>query len=380
MKLHRVPPFLWGSAFVGLMLFSFVTYHGSSSVHASRTIAITDGWGRAVTVPCNPARVICSGPGCLRYLTYLQSQHRIVAVDDMEKRRERFKARPYALANPQFKKYPLFGEFRGHDNPELIAVLDPQPEVIFKTHGKMGHDPDELQDKTGIPVVVLEYGNLTTHRKDMYRSIRSMGTVMGTQERAEALIAFFDAVIADLNRRTEHIPEDKKKTCYLGGIAFKGPHGFQSTEPAYPPFLFTNSRHVAYTPTSGLREAQHADVSKEKIIEWDPEVIFIDLSTIMADPKADALYELQHDPAFQHLRAVTSRDVYGVFPYNWYAQNYGSILANAYYVGTLLYPEQFKDINPRDKANEIYTYLVGKPLFEQMNNEFKGLAFTRFLY
>ena len=380
MKLHRLLPFTWRSALVGLMLFSFATYHGSPSVHASGAITIIDGWGRSITVPCNPTRVICSGPGCLRYLTYLESQDRIVAGDDMEKRRERFKARPYALANPQFKEYPLFGEFRGHDNPELIAMLDPQPEVIFKTHGKMGHDPDELQDKTGIPVVVLEYGNLTTHRKDLYHSIRIMGRVLGTQDRAESLIAFFEELIADLKRRTAHIPDSNKKTCYVGGIAFKGPHGFQSTEPTYPPFVFTNSRHVAYAPTSSLSEAQHADVSKEKIIEWDPEVIFIDLSTIMSDPKTDALYELLHDPAFQHLRAVLSRDVYGVFPYNWYAQNYGSILANAYYIGTRLYPEQFKDINPRDRANEIYTFLVGKPVFEQMNNEFKGLAFTRLLF
>jgi|GEM_PF-4609586 len=151
MKLHRFIPFTWGSALIGLMLFSFIAYHGSPSVHASEAITIIDGWWRSITVPRERAHVICSGPGCLRYLTYLQSQDRIVAVDDMEKKRERFRERPYALANPQFKEYPLFGEFRGHDNPELIAMLEPQPEVIFKAHGKMGHDPDELQDKTGIP-------------------------------------------------------------------------------------------------------------------------------------------------------------------------------------------------------------------------------------
>ena len=37
----------------------------------------------------------------------------IVAVDDIETRRKQFDARPYALANPQFKKMPIFGSSAG---------------------------------------------------------------------------------------------------------------------------------------------------------------------------------------------------------------------------------------------------------------------------
>lgn len=42
-------------------------------------------------------------------------------------------AMPYAIANPQFKKYPLFGEFRGYDNPELITSLSPKPRGLLST-------------------------------------------------------------------------------------------------------------------------------------------------------------------------------------------------------------------------------------------------------
>jgi ABC-type iron transport system FetAB ATPase subunit len=77
------------------------------------------------------------GPGALRLLTYLEAQDKIVAVDDMEKQRLQFDARPYALANPQFRDYPIFGEFRGHDHPERILTLDPLPQVIFKTYSSM---------------------------------------------------------------------------------------------------------------------------------------------------------------------------------------------------------------------------------------------------
>ena len=77
------------------------------------------------------------------------------------------------------------------------------------------------------------------------------------------------------------------------------------------------------------------------------------------------------------LSAVRQGRVYGLLPYNWYTKNYGSILANAYFIGTVLYPERFADVDPAAKADDIYTFLVGKPVFGQMNQSFAGLAYTR---
>jgi iron complex transport system substrate-binding protein len=362
------------------LLSSVILYGGGAEKtvkETADTIVVEDGMGRTIQVPENPQHVICSGAGCLRLLVYLEAADRIVAVDDMEKSRPMFEARPYALANPQFKEYPLFGEFRGHDNPELIAGLDPQPEIIFKTFGQMGSNPDEIQDKTGIPVVVLEYGDLFTYRKDLYGSLRLMGRIMGKSDRAEEVIAFLDGTIADLDTRTADIPEDRKSTCYVGGIAFKGPHGLQSTEPAYPPFLFTNANNVAYDPTRPLGELAHTDVSKEKIVEWDPEYLFVDLATIQSGEAAGAVYELRTDSTYKTLTAVNRDKVFGVLPYNWYTQNFGSILADAYFIGTILYPEQFADVDSGKKADEIYTFLVGEPVFGEMNALFQNLVFKR---
>ncbi len=90
----------------------------------SKQVTITDAIGRKVALPLHPERVICSGPGSLRLLTYLQAQKRAVAVDSMEVNKQKIDARPYALANKQFKKYPVFGEFRGEDNDsDEVRVL-----------------------------------------------------------------------------------------------------------------------------------------------------------------------------------------------------------------------------------------------------------------
>lgn len=87
---------------------------------------ITDGYGRSVTIPAEVKEVLCSGSGCLRYLTYLGGQDLIVGVDSIEKEPQTMDARGYALLNPQFKDYPLFGEFRGKDDPEKIIGIAPR--------------------------------------------------------------------------------------------------------------------------------------------------------------------------------------------------------------------------------------------------------------
>ena len=349
----------------------------TGAIEAETRILVIDGLGRERSVPRNPRAVICSGPGALRLLSYLGAQDRVVAVDDMEGRRPRFDARPYALVNPQFAALPLFGEFRGHDNPELIAALDPQPQVIFKTFSSMGTDPRELERQTGIPVVVLNYGDLSSYRQDFYSALRTMALVMDRQRRAEEVIAFFEAAIADLDGRTADIPREEKKSCYIGGIAYRGPHGFQSTEPTYPPFLFVNADNVAFQPGKRMAELEHADVAKEQIVVWDPDVLFVDVSTLQSDPQGSALYELQNDPAYTGLTAVRAGEVYGVLPYNWYTSNYGSILADAYFVGKVLYPGRFRDIQPSAKADEIYDFLLGEAVFQQLNQAFQGMVFRK---
>ncbi len=347
------------------------------AIELGTRITVVDGLGREISVPRNPRAVICSGAGALRLLSYLGAQDRVVAVDDMEGRRPRFDARPYAFANPQFAALPLFGEFRGHDNPELIAALDPQPQVIFKTFSVMGTDPRELERQTGIPVVVLNYGDLSSYRQDFYGALRTVALVMDRQRRAEEVIAFFEAAIADLDGRTADIPREEKKSCYIGGIAYRGPHGFQSTEPTYPPFMFVNADNVAYEPGKSLAELEHADVAKEQIVVWDPDVLFVDVSTLQSDPQASAVYELQNDPAYTGLTAVRAGEVYGVLPYNWYTSNYGSILADAYFVGKVLYPDRFQDIQPSVKADEIYDFLLGEAVFQQLNQAFQGMVLRK---
>jgi len=202
-----------------------------------------------------------------------------------------------------------------------------------------------------------------------------MGKILCKDRRAEEVISFFEHHLDEIACRTADIPEEKRPSCYIGGVSFRGGHGFTSTEPGYPPFAWTGAKNIA----AGLAAGKSANVtiSKEKLLEWDPEVIFIDMNTITAGEQADAVYQLRTDPALKVLSAVRKGNLYGVLPYNSYTINYGSVLANGYFVGKILYPERFADIDPVKKADEIYEFLVGKPVFAIISDAFAGMVFSK---
>jgi len=284
--------------------------------------------------------------------------------------------RPYAVANPQLQHLPLIGEPRGQDNPELIATLSPRPQVIFKTYPTMGHDPQALSDKTGIPVVALDYGNLTAGRAELDRTLLLMGTIIGKEERARAVVDFFDARRSDLLARVEGEASRNTTTCYIGGLSMRGGHGLQSTDPSYAPFAFVAAVNVAAAGASQETALSHASVSREQILAWDPEYIFLDASTTLLEGPASGLFELINNPIYSGLRAVRSGRVFGVLSCNAYAQNFGSVLANAYYVGKTVYPDRFRDVDPAGLADEVFSFLLGAPVFRQLNTTARDIIFS----
>ena len=66
------------------------------------TRLIQDCAGRQVLIDKNVSRIICSGAGCLRLITYLGAQNKVVAVDSIESKGMIIDARPYQLLTQNF--------------------------------------------------------------------------------------------------------------------------------------------------------------------------------------------------------------------------------------------------------------------------------------
>ena len=341
----------------------------TSQENAQNTIKITDMLGREVEVPKDVNRIVCIGPGCLRLIVYLNATDKVVGVEDAEKKWSIY-GRPYRIAHPELAKLPTIGQGGPNPKPNPEEIIKVKPDVIFACYITK-EQADDLQKKTGIPVVVLSYGKLATfNNEDIFKSLRIAGKILDKEDRAEEVIKFINDCLNDLNNRTKDIPDDKKPTVYVGGIGYKGMHGIDSTECHYPPFEAVNAKNVA----DELNKEGHVFVSKEQILKWNPDYIFIDeggLKLVIEDYKKNPEF-------YNSLKAFKNGNVYGLLPYNFYTTNIGTALADAYYIGKVHYPERFKDTDPEKKADEIYTFLVGKPVYNVMKEKlgrFKKLEF-----
>ncbi|HJJ41863.1 MAG TPA: ABC transporter substrate-binding protein, partial [Methanocorpusculum sp.] len=193
--------------------------------------------------------------------------------------------------------------------------------------------------------------------------------------RAEAVIKYFKDTREDLESRVAGISDDSKPTVYVGGISFSGTHGITGSDPTYYEFTVLHAKNAAGS-ISTTTSTGYAEVSKEQILAWDPDIIFIDLNTMSA-AGGGAIYELKTDPSYQELKAVKTGQVYAVNPHTSMGTNHETSMANAYYIGTILYPKQFADIDPGVIADEIYTFMDGAPVYQQLKTNMDGLSYQK---
>ena len=342
-------------------------------------VTITDAFGRDVTIPENPEKIAVVGSGSMRYFVYLGIDlDDVCAVDyqDSKLNIQTVNVRPYALANPEILEIPEVGAAKGVvDNEKLLMS---GAEILFMGGASSSNTEvaNEIQEKTGIPVVMFYTGNYVTDAEKIQDTLLMLGEILNKEQRAKDLIAYFDAVEADLKKRVAGLSAEE--TVYVGGVSYNGVHGLDGTDPTYYPFAVLNIKNAAAEVTS-VSQTGYAQISKEKLLEWDPDFILVDLSTLTA-AEGGALVELKNDPSYRELTAVKNSMVYTVNPHTSMNVNHETTLANAYFIGKLLYPEQFEDIDPVKKADEIYTFVVGKPIFDLLSANVEGLSYQRVLF
>ena len=328
---------------------------------APETRSITDSMDRNVEIPYSVERIVCVGVGALRYTCYVGGADRVVGVEDYETKPGM--SRLYNYVNfDLFQNLPVTGT-NGEPFVEEIINVDPQV-IVMSSYASQ--DPDELSQKTGIPVVVVP-GSDTTLDEKAYVTIRILGELYQLEDRAEDLTAYLKSIQKDLDDRTASIAEDAKPTCYVGGVSFKGHHGFEGTEAYYGPFELIHAKNLANT--TGQTGAFNIDV--EQVLSWDPEIIFLDfngMNLINEDYAA-------HPDFYNALTAVQEGKVYSQISFRSSASNLETALADAYYAAWVMYPQQFQDIDPVEKAGEIFTKLLGSNPYHDL--EEAGYAFCQ---
>ncbi len=318
---------------------------GITGTNGGNTRTITDGAGRQVEVPETVESIVCVGVGALRYTCYVGAQDLVTGVEDYEVKPGM--SRLYNYVNfDKFKDLPVIGT---NGEPYTEEIINLSPDVIVMS-AYASVEADDLQAKTGTPVVVVP-GSDTTLDQDAYDTIRILGQLYGMETRAAELTNYLKEIQQDLDDRTKDISGSEKPSVYVGGVSFKGHHGFEGTEAGYGPFTLIHANNLA--DTTGQNGAFNIDL--EQVLSWDPDIIFIDfngMSLIKEDYAKNPDY-------YNSLTAVQEGKVYSQISFRSSASNLETALADAYYAACVMYPEQFKDVDPVAKAEEIFEKLLG---------------------
>lgn len=336
-------------------------------IWSQQKITIVDAGQRKVQVPEDIRTIVGLGPGTLRTLVYLGVATKIVGVEGMEKRSQ--SARPYWLACPQFASLPVVGPGGPagiNKDPDLEAVLRLKPDVIFVSYMEI-ENAERLQSRLNIPVILLSGGrNLGDFLSSLEDALFVAAKVLGREKRAEEIMDFIKITKTDIIQRSSRLNIAPKPSTYVGCVGFKGLHGIESSETNYPPFVWTQALTFTYQPG----QTGHLTIDKELLLRRNPDVIFVDasgLSVLRDDYAKKADY-------YKGLKAFQNNNIYVLYPLNAFAVNAGNALLNAYAVGKILYPGSFSDIDLPIKSDEIYTYLVGKPVYAEMEKYWGALG------
>lgn len=328
------------------------------------TQVIVDALGREVEVPLEVNRIVALS-NVPRMVVFLGLADKVVGYSGMDPE----KVTPqtaYAYATKDlWADVPIVGtDAAGNTDYYPEQIISVQPDVIICGYAQDA--ADQLYAQTGIPVVSVSMGTL--FGEDYNEALRMIAKVCGVEDRAEEVISYIDTCLEDLDARTRDVPAEEKPTCLAAAATFKGAHGIEGVRMNDQILAAVNANDV--TAGEGT-SATSMEVDLEQILAWNPDFIFCDYGGVKLVQN-----DVAENPDFYaQLTAFNNGQIYQYPSSTSYYSNLEIPLANCYFVGKLLYPEQFADIDVTEKANEIFKFFLGVDNYMEVLEE-TGSGYT----
>ena len=322
---------------------------------------IVDALGREVEIPAEVGKIVALS-NTPRMIVYLGLADRVVGYSGMKPEGITPLTAYAYVTKDLWADVPIVGTDAGGNTdyyPEMILAA--APDVIFCNYAE--DVANDLQNQTGIPVVSVSQGNL--FREDYNDALRTIAAVCGVEDRAEEVIGYIDGCLKDLDNRTAGIADADKPSALSAAATFKGVHGIEGVRIMDQVFEAVHAVNVAKQDTTA-NNSTAMEVDREQILVWDPEYIFCDFGGVKLVQKDAA----ENPDYYAKLQAYNNGRIYQYPSSTSYYSNLEIPLANAYFVGSILYPEQFADVDLNAKANEIFKFFLGEDDFMSVLEEY----------
>jgi len=239
----------------------------------------------------------------------------------------------FIKVNPDFKK-PTIG---AGINLNIETILKLKPDLII-TWTYVPQVVDYLESK-GFKVFTIHPDNLA----EFYQVLRIYGKLFGKEKKAEETIKEMEKIFNLIKRRITSIPPEKrKKILHLGGKPTTVSAGIGITNDLI--------NLIGGINPAGVIKERNVEVSVEKILVWNPDVIFIWGN---AGYNENWLFE---NLQWKHIKAVKMRQVYKLPDWSTWSPRVALV---ALYMAIKAYPEYFKDIDFEKIADNFYRKIFG---------------------
>jgi iron complex transport system substrate-binding protein len=336
---------IFPSRILGAFALSFflLTFFIHTENGFGKTRVFSDMLGNRIEVPDPLTRVaLLGGPtGQIAYI--LGARNQLCAVTKSLKTSELINQ-----MDPSVKSLAAPRTTSGQVNVEELILSDPQLVIA----GDM--DASIVEKKTRIPVARLK-STMNQSFDLIQEEIRFYGKAFGKEARAENYVHYLQKTLERVRLRIKGIPKDKRKTVFngystnhlvtLGGDTFMQQH-----------LDAAGCRNAAESIlTSGTREGGlHtglAEVSMEKVLEWNPDILVIDFGS----PS-----ELYSNPRWKTIKAVQNKQVFRqpIGAFIWDRPTAESAVLHPLWLAKLAYPELFKDVNMLQEIKQFYKEIM----------------------
>ena len=309
---------------------------------------ITDMMERQITLPAEIDTIFCIDP--MSAITLYT-----VAPDKLAGWSYEFNDYEAKYILEQYRDLPVYG-MGPSINVEAVLTASPDVALLTGTLGdKLVETADSFSEKLGIPVIILD--NSLTQAPAVYTLL---GKVTGETQQAAKLSEYAqDALsgIADV--------EDEVTIYYANGI-----ESLDTSAKGTAASQLFDMVHADNVCDLSSESGDRISVTKEHIIEWDPQYIFVNGEPTEGLSGSTAAQAILDDPQYANVQAVKNGNVISIpkSPFAWVDRPRSTnLLIGINWLGSVLYPDKYTFTN--DDIKEFYSLFYHMDLTDEQITE-----------
>jgi ABC-type Fe3+-hydroxamate transport system substrate-binding protein len=318
-------------------------------------LAVTDHYeSREIRLYRPVERVALASTPSVRIVASLNAADRIVGVYQNIKDDDGLIV---TRAYPDIRNLTAIG---GGSSPNAEAIIGVEPDIVFYSASSKASD---LQAQTGVPVVALSatFGLDFDEATGAYNVWQLAGQILGKEDRAQHLIDYSQNKMNAISDVSPAISSNESLDVY---IATGGNNDIIKCAPTYYAVDVAGGNNTA----KGLPASWgSATVTKEQIVLWNPDVVFIRYYMLDQSLTKETV---NTDPALAGIAAVQNSSVHYIRGSS-NGMDPAIAIADCNRMAKLLYPDLFADLDVEAEGNEIYREFYGtENLYSQMLDDF----------